>query len=345
MVNAVGFHTFCISGVSCRLYIAAFEVRHMCRIFLDQNGLGRIFAVAAGHFVGQYRVLVLVHGAFDLLGDTLSGGNCDVVPCGFAGGGQSLRQGIVQGNGTVSITAIGHGDNKLDLVALYIVCLFIFYGFAQMELRPLRSRNFQFHAVSANGRVAGIVTVGLAGDGQAVGDLAVCGAVHLHGAAVQRQCHVQINCGHFRIGVLAVHGEADLGSASAVDGLYAQVAGGVACCRNGRLDGIFHRGLCTTGKGHFRQRNGVLEFQGLHPFRAGLFGRVVGRCAQGIVYSSALCNLLCFQRSAVFSLGSAPLHCSVCGDLIGHALSGAFLCQLDFHRSAVCSLSVLELRL
>ena len=251
MVNAVGFHTFCISDVSCRLYIAAFEVRHMCRIFLDQNGLGRIFAVAAGHFVGQYRVLVLVHGAFDLFGDTLSGGNCDVVPCGFAGGGQSLRQGIVQGNGAVSITAIGHGNNKLDLVALYIVCLFIFYGFAQMELRPLRSRNFQFHAVSANGRVAGIVTVRLAGNGQAVGDLAVRGAVHLHGAAVQRQCHVQLDCGHFCIGVLAVHSEADLGSA-ATD-RYAQIAGGVACCRNGRLDGVFHRGLCITGKGHFRQ--------------------------------------------------------------------------------------------
>ena len=125
------------------------------------------------------------------------------------------------------------------------------YGFSNTELRPLRSRNLQFHAVSADGRVAGIVTVGLAGNGQAVGDLAVRGAVHLHGAAVQRQCHVQIDCGHFCIGVLAVHGEADFGSAAA--DRYTQVAGGVAFCRNGRLDGVFHRSLCITGKGHFRQ--------------------------------------------------------------------------------------------
>ena len=62
---------------------------------------------------------------------------------------------------------------------------------------------------------------------------------------------MQLDCGHFCIGVLAVHGEADLGSAAA--DIYAQVAGGVACCRNGRLDGVFHRGLCITGKGHFRQ--------------------------------------------------------------------------------------------
>ena len=125
------------------------------------------------------------------------------------------------------------------------------YGFSNTELRPLRSRNLQFHAVSADGRVAGIVTVGLAGNSQAVGDLAVRGAVHLHGAAVQRQCHVQIDCGHLGIGVLTVHGEADLGSAAA--DIYAQVAGSVACCRNGRLDGIFHRSLCITDKGHFRQ--------------------------------------------------------------------------------------------
>ena len=342
MVNAVSFHIFCIGGVSCRLYIAAFEVRHMCRIFLDQNGLGRIFAVAAGHFVGQYRVLVLVHGAFDLFGDTLSGGNCDVIPCGFAGGGQSLRQGIVQGNGAVSITAIGHGDNKLDLVALYIVRLFIFYGFAQMELRPLRSRNFQFHAVSANGRVAGIVTVGLAGDSQAVGDLAVCGAVHLHGTAVQRQCHVQINRRHLGIFIPAVQHKGNV--CLSVVYCYCRLCI-IASRLNRSLHCVLDSSLCISQERHIFQRNGVLEFQGLHPFRAGLFGRIVGRCAQGIVYSSTLCDLLRFQRSAVFSLGSAPLHCSVCGDLIGHALSGAFLCQLDFHRSAVCSLSVLELRL
>ena len=343
MVNAVSFHIFCIGGVSCRLYIAAFEVRHMCHIFLDQNGLGRIFAVAASHFVGQYRVLVLVHGAFDLFGDTLSGGNCDVIPCGFAGGGQSLRQDIVQGNGAVSITAIGHGDNKLDLVALYIVCLFIFYGFAQMELRPLRSRNFQFHAVSADGRVAGIVTVGLAGNSQAVGDLAVCGAVHRHGAAVQRQCHMQLDCGHFCIGVLAVHGEADLGSAAA--DRYAQVAGGVACCRNGRLDGIFHRGLCTTGKGHFRQRNGVLEFQGLHPFHAVFLGDVVRRSTQGIIYRGAGSQLCRCQGVSVLRLGRTPLPFCPGSNCTAGILACAVLYDLYSRNRSARGLAVLELRL
>ena len=233
-------------------YITAFYRRfNGCFVFFYLDRLFCFFAMTSGNGIFQCNSFILIHRAHDFLSDALPGGNCDVVPYCFAGGGQSIWQGIVQGNGTVSITAIGHGDNKLDLVALYIVRLFIFHGFAQTELRPLRSRNFQFHAVSADGRVAGIVTVGLAGNSQAVGDLAVRGAVHLHGAAVQRQCHVQLDCGHFCIGVLAVHGEADLGSAAA--DRYTQVAGGVACCRNGRLDGVFHRGLCTTGKGHFRQ--------------------------------------------------------------------------------------------
>ena len=225
----------------------------MCRIFLNQNGLGCIFAVAASHFVGQYRVLVLVHGAFDLFGDALSGRNCNVVPCRFSSGSQSVRQIICEIDRTVCIAGIGHGNDKLDRFPFHIIRLFVFHGLAQTELRPLRSRNLQFHAVSADGRVAGIITVGLAGNSQAVGDLAVRGAVHLHGVAVQRQCHVQIDCGHFCIGVLAVHGEADLGSAA--DDRYAQVAGGVACCRNGRLDGVFHRSLCLyiIDKGHFRQ--------------------------------------------------------------------------------------------
>ena len=225
----------------------------MCRIFLNQNGLGCIFAVAASHFVGQYRVLVLVHGAFNLFGDALSGRNCNVVPCRFSSGSQSVRQIICEIDRTVCIAGIGHGNDKLDRFPFHIIRLFVFHGLAQTELRPLRSRNLQFHAVSADGRVAGIITVGLAGNSQAVGDLAVRGAVHLHGVAVQRQCHVQIDCGHFCIGVLAVHGEADLGSAA--DDRYAQVAGGVACCRNGRLDGVFHRSLCLyiIDKGHFRQ--------------------------------------------------------------------------------------------
>ena len=311
-------------------------------VFFYLDRLFCFFAMTSGNGIFQCNSFILIHRAHDFLSDALPGGNCDVVPCCFAGGGQSIWQGIVQGNGTVSITAIGHGDNKLDLVALYIVRLFIFHGFAQTELRPLRSRNFQFHAVSADGRVAGIVTVGLAGNGQAVGDLAVRGAVHLHGAAVQRQCHVQINRRHLGIFIPAVQHKGNV--CLSVVYCYCRL-----CIIASRLNRSLHcaldSSLCISQERHIFQRNGVLEFQGLHPFRAGLFGRIVGRCAQGIVYSSTLCDLLCFQRSAVFSLGSAPLHCSVCGDLIGHALSGAFLCQLDFHFGAVCSLSVLELRL
>ena len=243
-------------------YITAFYRRFdHCLVFLDRDRcLGCI--VTVGHFVGQVCNLV-----FGNLADHLCCHRCtgsDILEC-YAVSGNStvcgcdahqchaVRNVICQGDISGSITGIRSGDLKFYSIPVHVICFSILYSFSNTELRPLRSRNFQFHAVSADGRVAGIVTVGLAGNRQAVGDLAVCGAVHLHGAAVQRQCHVQLDCGHFCIGVLAVHGEADLGSASAVDGLYAQVAGGVACCRNGRLDGVFHRGLCTTGKGHFRQ--------------------------------------------------------------------------------------------
>ena len=230
-----------------------------CLVFLDRDRcLGCI--VTVGHFVGQVCSLVFGNLAdhpcchrctgSDILECHAVSGNstvcgCDALQC------HAVRNGIFQGNISGSIAGIGSGDLKFYNIPVHVVCFSILYGFSNTELRPLRSRNFQFHAVSADGRVAGIVTVGLAGNSQAVGDLAVCGAVHLHGAAVQRQCHMQLDCGHFCIGVLAVHGEADLGSAAA--DIYAQVAGGVACCRNGRLDGVFHRGLCTTGKGHFRQ--------------------------------------------------------------------------------------------
>ena len=241
-------------------YITAFYRRFdHCLVFLDRDRcLGCI--VTVGHFVGQVCSLI-----FGNLADHLCCHRCtgsDILEC-YAVSGNStvcgcdalqchaVRNVIFQGDISGSITGIGSGDLKFYSIPVHIVCFPIFYSFSNTELRPLRSRNLQFHAVSADGRVAGIVTVGLAGNSQAVGDLAVRGAVHLHGAAVQRQCHVQINRRHLGIGVLAVHGEADLGSAAA--DIYAQVAGGVACCRNGRLDGVFHRSLCITGKGHFRQ--------------------------------------------------------------------------------------------
>ena len=245
-------------------YITAFYRRFdHCLVFLDRDRcLGYI--VAVGHFVGQVCSLVFRNLADHLCCHRCTGsdilechavsGNSTVSVCGCdAHQCHAVRNSICQCNISGSITGIRSGDHKFYSIPLHVVCFSILYGFSNTELRPLRSRNLQFHAVSADGRVAGIVTVGLAGNSQAVGDLAVRGAVHLHGAAVQRQCHVQLDCGHFCIGVLAVHGEADLGSASAVDGLYAQVAGGVACCRNGRLDGVFHRSLCITNKGHFRQ--------------------------------------------------------------------------------------------
>ena len=241
-------------------YITAFYRRFdHCLVFLDRDRcLGCI--VTVGHFVGQVCSLV-----FGNLADHLCCHRCtgsDILECHAVSGNSTVcgcdalqchavRNSICQCNIPGSITSIRSGDLKFYSIPVHVVCFPIFYGFSNTELRPLRSRNLQFHTVSADGRVAGIVTVGLAGNRQAVGDLAVRGAVHLHGAAVQRQCHVQLDCGHFCIGVLAVHGEADLGSAAA--DIYAQVAGGVACCRNGRLDGVFHRGLCTTGKGHFRQ--------------------------------------------------------------------------------------------
>ena len=241
-------------------YIAALHRRFdHCLVFLDRDRcLGCI--VTVGHFVGQVCSLV-----FGNLADHLCCHRCtgsDILECHAVSGNSTVcgcdalqchavRNVIFQGDISGSITSIRSGDLKFYSIPVHVVCFPIFYGFSNTELRPLRSRNLQFHAVSADGRVAGIVTVGLAGNSQAVGDLAVRGAVHLHGAAVQRQCYVQIDCGHFCIGVLAVHGEADLGSAAA--DRYTQVAGGVACCRNGRLDGVFHRGLYITGKGHFRQ--------------------------------------------------------------------------------------------
>ena len=243
-------------------YITAFYRRFdHCLVFLDRDRcLGCI--VAVGHFVGQVCSLV-----FGNLADHLCCHRCtgsDILECHAVSGNSTVcgcdalqchavRNVIFQGDISGSITGIRSGDLKFYSIPVHVVCFSILYGFSNTELRPLRSRNLQFHAVSADGRVAGIVTVGLAGNSQAVGDLAVRGAVHLHGAAVQRQCHVQINRRHLGIGVLAVHGEADLGSAAA--DLYTQVAGGVACCRNGRLDGVFHRSLCLyiIDKGHFRQ--------------------------------------------------------------------------------------------
>ena len=332
-------------------YITAFYRRFdHCLVFLDRDRcLGCI--VAVGHFVGQVCSLVFGNPAdhicchrctgSDILECHAVSGNstvcgCDALQC------HAVRNVICQCNIPGSITGIRSGDLKFYSIPVHVVCFSIFYGFSNTELRPLRSRNLQFHAVSADGRVAGIVTVGLAGNSQAVGDLAVRGAVHLHGAAVQRQCHVQINRRHLGIFIPAVQRKGNV--CLSVVYCYCRLCI-IASRLNRSLHCVLDSSLCISQERHIFQRNGVLEFQGLHPLRAGLFGRIVGRCAQGIVYSSTLCDLLCFQRSAVFSLGSAPLHCSVCGDLIGHALSGAFLCQLDFHRSAVCSLSVLELRL
>ena len=241
-------------------YIAAFYRRFdHCLVFLDRDRcLGCVFTV--GHFVGQVCSLV-----FGNLADHLCFHRCtgsDILECHAVSGNSTVcgcdalqchavRNVIFQGDISGSITGIRSGDLKFYNIPIHVVCFSILYGFSNTELWSLRSRNFQLYAVSADGRVAGIVTVGLAGNSQAVGDLAVRGAVHLHGAAVQRQCHVQLDCGHFCIGVLAVHGEADLGSAAA--DIYAQVICGIASRRNGRLDGVFHRGLCITGKGHFRQ--------------------------------------------------------------------------------------------
>ena len=244
-------------------YITAFYRRFdHCLVFLDRDRCLGCIVVAVGHFVGQVCSLV-----FGNLADHLCCHRCtgsDILECHAVSGNSTVcgcdalqchavRNVICQCNIPGSITGIRSGDLKFYSIPVHVVCFSILYGFSNTELRPLRSRNLQFHAVSADGRVAGIVTVGLAGNSQAVGDLAVRGAVHLHGAAVQRQCHVQINRRHLGIGVLAVHGEADLGSAAA--DLYTQVAGGVACCRNGRLDGVFHRSLCLyiIDKGHFRQ--------------------------------------------------------------------------------------------
>ena len=324
-------------------YITAFYRRfNGCFVFFYLDRLFCFFAMTSGNGIFQCNSFILIHRAHDFLSDTLSGGNCDVVPCCFAGGGQSIWQGIVQGNGTVSITAIGHGDNKLDLVALYIVRLFVFHGLAQTELRPLRSRNFQFHAVSADGRVAGIVTIGLAGNSQAVGDLAVRGAVHLHGAAVQRQCHVQLDCGHFCIGALAVHGEADLGST--VADIYAQVAGGVASRLNRSLHCALDSSLCIFQELHIFQRNGVLEFQGLHPFHAVFLGGVVRRSTQGIIYRGAGSQLCRCQGVSVLRLGRTPLPFCLGSNCTADALACAVLYNLYGRGRSPRGLAVLELR-
>ena len=208
---------------------------------------------AVCHFVGQVCSLVFGNPADHLCCHRCTGsdilechavsGNstvcgCDALQC------HAVRNSICQCNIPCSITGIGSGDLKFYSIPVHVICFSIFHGFSNTELRPLRSRNLQFHAVSADGRVAGIVTVGLAGNSQAVGDLAVRGAVHLHGAAVQRQCHVQLDCGHFCIGVLAVHGEADLGSA--VAGIDAQIICGIASRLNRSLHCVLDSSLCIS---------------------------------------------------------------------------------------------------
>ena len=73
--------------------------------------------MVSGNGIGQRHGFVLVHGAFDFLGDALSGRHGNACPGSFPGRCQSVRQGIRDIDITVHIAGVGHGNDKLDLIA------------------------------------------------------------------------------------------------------------------------------------------------------------------------------------------------------------------------------------
>ena len=86
-------------------------------ILFHLDGLFRLFAVVSGNGIGQRHGFVLVHGTLDFLGDALSGRHGNACPGNVPGRCQSVRQGIRDIDITIHIAGVGHGNDKLDLIA------------------------------------------------------------------------------------------------------------------------------------------------------------------------------------------------------------------------------------
>ena len=309
-----------------------------CLVLFHGDGILGV-GLAVRHLVGQCGVVVRIHGADNLCCHGLAAGNIPeshrvagnraAVLRGDAGDGHACRNYIGQRHVPCGIAGIGGGDGKGHAVALDVIRLLVVSALAQPERCRLRCGDIQRNVVAADGLEV-IGAVGLSAHCQRILYCTVVLA-QCHGAAVQRECHVQTNGTHFRIGVLAANLERDVRSCAACCRTDFECAlfNGIPCIGSGCLDGVFNAALRTACKSKTCQTDGVLKPQRFHPLHAGFLGGVVGCRTQGVVHRCAGSDFAAVQLGLILRLRGVPHHLCLGGNGVADALSVVRTHQLD----------------